>query len=90
MAKKYNFSKESFGEKFNEIYFKSLENVKETPEYQDILKQIDLYRNILKNNYSVNIEIIEKLISLIEEKIELEYEKSITDTVNYIDNNKII
>lgn len=89
MAKKYDFPQNSFGEKFNEIYFDSLEKVKESNEYKENSKNIELYKNILKNNYHVNIDTIEELISLVQEKLELEYESAIKNTVNYIDKNKI-
>lgn len=87
MAKKYDFEKNSFEEKFNEIYFDSLERVKESKEYIENSKQIDLYKKILKNNYHVDSNTIEKFISLIQEKLELEYESGIKNTINYIDNN---
>ena len=85
MAKQYQFPKESFGEKFNEIYFSSLEKIKENKEYNDIIEKIILYKNILKNNYHVNEETIEELVSLIQEKIELEYENAIKDTIKFLD-----
>lgn len=87
MMKKYNFKQSSFGEKFNEIYFASLDKQRETKEYKENAKKIELYKNILKNNYSVNPEIIEEFVSLIEEKVESEYETAIKNIVDYIDKN---
>ena len=90
MSKKYDFPQNSFAEKFNEIYFDALEKVKETNEYINNTKKINLYKNILKNNYQVNSEFIEEFIDLIEEKLELEYENGINNFVKYIDyRNKI-
>ena len=54
MMKKNNFPKNSFGEKFNEIYFDSLDKIKNSDEYKNNLKKIDLYKKILENNYHVN------------------------------------
>ena len=90
MSKKYDFPQNSFVEKFNEIYFDTLEKVKETNEYINNTKKINLYKNILKNNYQVNSEFIEEFINLIEQKLELEYENGINNFVKYVNNrNKI-
>lgn len=83
---KHNFKKASFQGKFNEIYFSSLEKVQHSTEYIQAQNQIDFYTKLLKNNYKINPDIIESLISSIEEKIELEYESAIKNSVNYIDN----
>ena len=70
--------------------FDDLKKVKETNEYNNNTKKINLYKNILKNNYQVNSEFIEEFIDLIEEKLELEYENGINNFVKYIDyRNKI-
>ena len=83
--KKYDFPKNSFGDKFNEIYFESLENLKNSDEYKKNLEKMDLYKKILKNNYKVNLDTINEFIEIIQEKIELEYENAIKDIINYID-----
>lgn len=81
----HTFNKTSFEGKFNEIYFSSLEKIQNSTEYKDTQKQIDFYTSILKNNYKINSDLIEKLISSIENKIELEYESAIKNSVSYID-----
>lgn len=89
MMKKYNFPKNSFGEKFNEIYFDSLDKIKNSDEYKDNSKKIDLYKKILENNYHVNLDTINEFVSLIQEQVELEYENAIKNTIDYIDTNNI-
>lgn len=83
----HNFKKTSFQGKFNEIYFSSLEKIQNSSEYKNAQNQIDFYTKVLKNNYKINPDLIESLISSIEEKIELEYESAIKNSVNYIDSN---
>lgn len=73
---------QNYKEKFNEIYFNSLEKTKISSEYIDNSKKIDLYKKILKNNYNVPNEKIEEFIDLIHEQLELEYENSINDFIN--------
>lgn len=84
---KHHFKKKSFEGKFNEIYFSSLEKIQNSTEYKNTQNKIDFYIKVLKNNYKINSDLIENLISSIEEKIELEYESAIKNSVNYIDNN---
>jgi len=74
-------------EKFNEIYFETLEKTKNLSEYIDNSKKIDLYKKLLKNNYNVPTEKIEEFIDLIHEQLELEYENAINEFLNNI--NKV-
>ena len=62
---------------FNELYFSSLEELKQNKDYISANQKIELYKKILLNNYNVNIDIIEELISSVEDKVELEYENFI-------------
>lgn len=81
----HNFKNNSFEGKFNEIYFSSLEKIQNTTEYKDTENRIDFYKKILKTNYKINPELLENLVSSIEEKIELEYESAIKNSLTYID-----
>jgi len=86
MAKKYLFPQNKSSEKFNEIYFESLENTKNSTEYKNNYEQIELYKKILKNNYNVPKDKIEEFIDLIHVQLELEYENAIKNIINYINN----
>lgn len=87
MSEKYIFSQNDFSSKFTEIYFESLEKTKNSIEYQKNLKQIDLYKKILKNNYNVPEDKIEEFVDLIHEQLELEYENSIKNFINNLTKN---
>lgn len=82
---KHNFKNNSFEGKFNEIYFSSLEKIQNSTEYKDTENRIDFYKKILKSNYKINPELLENLVSSIEEKVELEYESAIKNSLTYID-----
>lgn len=80
-----DFKNNSFEGKFNEIYFSSLEKIQNSTEYKDTENRIDFYKKILKTNYKINPELLENLVSSIEEKVELEYESAIKNSLSYID-----
>lgn len=81
----HNFKNNSFEGKFNEIYFSSLEKIQNSTEYKDTENRIDFYKKILKTNYKISPELLENLVSSIEEKVELEYETAIKNSLSYID-----
>ena len=84
--KRYDFPQNSFGDKFYELYFESLENIKKNTDYKNNLEKIELYKRILKNKHLVNQDFLELLISAVEEKVETEYEYAIKNLIDYIDN----
>ena len=86
MAKKLIFSKK-IEEKFNDIYFATLEKTQNSTEYNTNYNKIDLYKKILKNNYNVPKDKIEEFVSLIHEQLELEYENAIKNFMNSINEN---
>lgn len=80
-----DFKNNSFEGKFNEIYFSSLEKIQNSTEYKETENRIDFYKKILKTNYKISPELLENLVSSIEEKVELEYETAIKNSLSYID-----
>lgn len=79
---------QNYKEKFDEIYFNSLEKTKISSEYIDNSQKIDLYKKLLTNNYNVPTEKLEEFIDLIHEQLELEYENAINDFINNINNKR--
>ncbi len=81
MAKKYSFPNNSDFKSnediFYKIYFEELKKVQKNSDYIKNNEKINLYKSILKNNYNVNTDFIEELISFVEEQIEVEYETAI-------------
>ena len=71
-----SFFKISPPKNINEKYFKSIQKIQQSPEYQENEKQIKCITKMLVEHADVPREIIEILIESVQENVALEYESS--------------
>jgi len=71
----------------DEIYFNSIESIKNTKEYMKTLMEIDCIKYALSRHTSAPNDLIDYLIDVVEDKVSLEYEFANANIFKFLINN---